>query len=382
MTTNTTSLDLHSVVGEACRETGLEDMGLEEIREPLAAWLHALQAAPFTEAGLAGMRQMTQRYLVNRLRFRRDITLHPEILDEDVSDPIIVVGFPRSGTTVLQRMLSADPAVQSLLFWKVLNPAPFPEEADGKPPAARIAFAQDVQAAIQGTNPALFAAHPSVALDAEEDWFLHHFSFQHVLNPTSGPFTRSYTDYLRTLPRQPTYEYAGNMLRYLQWQNGGRKGRPWVLKSPAHIGYLEEILQVHPRATFVYPRRDFRTVMASFCYTLELSLKGVLNIDPLELGALSFDVWLGEMTRFHATRERLGKKLKLIELPYDAMLKDPIHHIGEIHRQAGRQLDAEGERAIQAWIADNPPNKHGKNTYSLDRYGLTPEQIDEAFGDF
>ena len=59
--------------------------------------------------GLQGMHANSLRWLVNRLRYEADVAKHPEILDEDVSDPIVVLGLPRSGTTKLQRFLSADP---------------------------------------------------------------------------------------------------------------------------------------------------------------------------------------------------------------------------------------------------------------------------------
>jgi hypothetical protein len=36
------------------------------------------------------------RDLVNRLRFQKDLKKHPEILDEDVSDPFVIMGLPRS----------------------------------------------------------------------------------------------------------------------------------------------------------------------------------------------------------------------------------------------------------------------------------------------
>ncbi|MDG2001866.1 MAG: sulfotransferase, partial [Novosphingobium sp.] len=67
--------------------------------------------------GLMGVHANFTRFLVNRLRWEADVAKHPEILEEDVSDPIIVLGLPRSGTTKLQRFLSADPNVQGTPSW-------------------------------------------------------------------------------------------------------------------------------------------------------------------------------------------------------------------------------------------------------------------------
>ncbi len=71
--------------------------------------------------GLMGVHANFKRFLVNRLRWEADVEKQPEILDEDVSDPIIVLGLPRSGTTKLQRFLSADPHVQATPAWAITH---------------------------------------------------------------------------------------------------------------------------------------------------------------------------------------------------------------------------------------------------------------------
>lgn len=359
--------------------TGIEREESTEFITALDAYYHFARLKAPTEAGFLQIDGLVHRLLVNRLRFAEDIARHPEILDEDVTDPIVVMGFPRSGTTVLQRMMSADPAMQSLKLWRLLNPAPFPEERDGSNPSARMEFAEEITEAIRIHNPALHAAHPNVADDADEDWYLHHLTFQHVGQVYTGLPDLDYLAYLRIGSRQPSYLYVADLLRYLQWQDGGRRNRRWVLKSPVHIGNIEEILAAHPAATFVYPRRDFQTVVASFCYTLEVSLKPSLSLPPHDIGRITLDYWVEEMGRFQETRARLGERLKLIEVPYNDLLSDPITHIKGYFEQAGVAMTEAGEQAIRAWIADNPAGKHGINTYSLERYGLTPADIEQAF---
>src|SRR3546814_12861105 len=93
-------------------------------RSPLRGYLNLLGRTNLSPEVREQQSQLVHRCLVNRLRFARDVDLHPEILQEDVSDPIVILGFPRSGTTVLQRMISADPAMQNLALWRVLTPAP------------------------------------------------------------------------------------------------------------------------------------------------------------------------------------------------------------------------------------------------------------------
>src|SRR3546814_9701318 len=88
--------------------TGLSKFGAGDFLEPLSVYLNLLERTNLSPEGREQQSQLVHRCLVNRLRFARDVDLHPEILQEDVSDPIVILGFPRSGTTVLQRMISAD----------------------------------------------------------------------------------------------------------------------------------------------------------------------------------------------------------------------------------------------------------------------------------
>ena len=106
-------LDAEQFVATARKITGLSDFGTEAWREPLNKLLDcAAHDVGFHAQGLEAFKADMVRTLVNRLRMEKDIRQHPEILDEDVSDPIIIIGLPRSGTTKMHKMLSAPDNVQ------------------------------------------------------------------------------------------------------------------------------------------------------------------------------------------------------------------------------------------------------------------------------
>ena len=52
------------------------------------------------------------------------IQAHPEVLDAPVERPLIVLGMPRTGTTVISYLLDQDPARRSLLHWQCVHPIP------------------------------------------------------------------------------------------------------------------------------------------------------------------------------------------------------------------------------------------------------------------
>jgi len=52
----------------------------------------------------------------NRLLIQDVLIRHPEIHDIEITRPIIIAGLPRTGTTHLHNLISADPALRSLPY--------------------------------------------------------------------------------------------------------------------------------------------------------------------------------------------------------------------------------------------------------------------------
>src|ERR1700739_325140 len=70
-----------------------------------------------------------------RLRAQEWIRRHPEILQERIAAPTVVVGMMRSGTTLLQRLLAADPRFNCAYGWEGGEVGP-PPDPRSKCPAA------------------------------------------------------------------------------------------------------------------------------------------------------------------------------------------------------------------------------------------------------
>src|ERR1700679_140101 len=60
----------------------------------------------------------------NRLRVIDYITQHPEVADEKVDRPLVVLGLPRTGTSLASYLLDQDPCRRSLLTWEAEDSVP------------------------------------------------------------------------------------------------------------------------------------------------------------------------------------------------------------------------------------------------------------------
>ena len=370
---------LDVVLDAARAEAGLDDFGDDGFVEALAKMLETVGAeVRFKPAGLLNFKLMNQRLLVNRLRYQQDVTRHPEILAEDVSDPIIILGMPRTGTTKLQRMMSADTNAISLLLWMAQNPARFPGELPGQPDQ-RIAFARAIQDAQAKQNPDFLASHERTAEDADEDSDLLLGAFDYVMLYIIDP-APSFLAWVQERSRLPAYRYQMRMLQYLQWQQGGKQNRHWVLKNPGHIGSLDAIVEVYPRATLLELHRDLVEVIPSYCRLIEsIHTELFEGVDAHEVGRDTLRYWGPEMRRHARQRSRLADRLSILDFPYMEVVKDPMTVIRAAYERADIRLTDAGRQSMLEWADENAQHRHGTPAYSLERYGLTVEMIDEAF---
>lgn len=374
------ALKLETLLDQAFAESGT---GATDFRDRcfltgLAKVLEIPSRIPLSERGLQGMQANSLRWLVNRLRWEADVERHPEILDEDVSDPIVVLGLPRSGTTKLQRQLSADPALQPTPAWMMWNPAPFPGEQRGDP-GPRVEWAARMISVVAHTGESYQKMHLFAANEADESSFVPLANFDYVMQYITAP-DPIWLDWARVQDRRGPLTYLKRMLQYLQWQQGGRRG-PWLLKNPGHTGELAEMTEVFPNATFVTSRRDLASTMgSSFRMMGEILIHSFDEPDPQRYAAQTVEYWTYELNRYEMQKAALGSSVRLLEVDYTRSVNDGLSVARELYELAGREWTPTAEAAMRQWDVDNPRHKHGSYDYRLEDYGWDQERIEAAFG--
>src|SRR5262249_35021304 len=159
---------------------------------------------------------------------------YPEIVQEKIAPPLVIVGLPRTGTTKLHRLLSCDPRFHWMAWWESIYPVPFDNEKLEKP-EARIAQARSDVAMMTTAMPKLMAIHPMDADAADEEVMLIENSFLSAFNAYAD--VPSYMAWLDKQDQRPAYRYLVRMLQFLQWQKRQRSviADRWVLKAPHHL---------------------------------------------------------------------------------------------------------------------------------------------------
>lgn len=369
-----------AVLADAQRKEGLTDWGPGEFEEPLAVLLRDYARADLNPIGVHILRSGIVHSLRMRLRAQEWIRRHPEILDERVAAPIVVVGMMRSGTTLLQRLLAADPRFVCAYGWEVVEAAPrLNQPFTGVDP--RIAISQAREAKSRELAPELFSIHPMYATEAEEEIvFLADAFLSHV--PESGAHLPHYRSWLDHRDFSPAYAYLHRMLQFLQWQKRQRgvHGRRWVLKSPAHLGYLDLLRAQFPDLHIVHMHRDPRTTIASGA-SLNATLHA-MHADTVDVHRVGAQ-WLARMgwTNDRAMTIRDGwtdQDAVVTDIGFDEAVADPIGQVARVYDAIGLPLTAEAEDAMRRWLRERP-REVSRPPYGLENYDLRAEQVDERF---
>ena len=369
-------LNLETLIANAKAETQLDDLGDNEFLQAFKVLIDSTNNdSVLSDIGRAAVEGEMHRILVNRLRFARDLKQHPEILEEDVSDPIVILGMPRTGTTKLQQMISADPDVHKLYKWRLLNPAPFPNaESGGEDP--RIEFARQSVAMVDQLMPDWKLIHAIGAEDVDEEVYLMTYSGQSIVT-SAGRDVPAYLDWLNHHSMDYCYRYLKQLLQYLQWQDGGKQGRPWVLKSPAHTGTTDLLRTCFPKAALVYTHRDLHTAVASLGKLMETSW-GLFHdrVDLHKVGEALRKTFLSELNKHMQLRESMGSELNILDIQYEEIRENAIGVIDKVYRHASRELTPDRKKSMLYWEAHHPQHARGKLSYQLEDYGLTCADID------
>ncbi|MCV7238758.1 sulfotransferase family protein [Mycolicibacterium celeriflavum] len=365
----------------AQQKEGLEDWGPLPFTEPLTVLGDSYAAADLNDIGVHILRSGLIHSLRMRLRAQEWIRRHPEITDEVIGAPIVVVGMMRSGTTLLQRLLAADDRFHCAHGWEVVEVAPKLgyDFADREDP--RIAISERREATSREHAPELFSIHPMYAREPEEEIvFLSDAFLSHV--PESGAHVPAYRSWIDHQDFAPAYDYLHRMLQFLQWQKrqAGLTAPRWVLKSPAHLGYLDILRARFPDLHIVHMHRDPKeNIPSGASLNATLHAMHADRVDRHRVGA----EWLQRMgwtnDRAMATRSRWrDESVRCTDIEFADAVADPIAQVSRVYDAIGVPLTAGAETAMRRWLTDRP-RELARPPYSASDYGLSDDQIDERF---
>jgi hypothetical protein len=362
------------ILDEARRRSGLRDWGDDHFLDPLERLVDAFEReAELTTFGRLFVRGILTGCVENRLRLRAYIQAHPDALAQDLAPAVIVVGMPRTGTTLLYNLLAQDAEARPLLGWESLAPVSL-EALRGKADR-RQRNGRWTERGIDWIAPALQQIHPFRTDGPEEcTWLMTNT----LVSPVFSMLGRipSYQQWLWDIGADTwhqAYRDYREQLLVLQHQRGGGH---WVLKSPVHFMSLEPLIETLPEARVVFADRDPREVVPSACSLFAVFRAiGAERIDPVALGdEICVNLSRG-LRRMEMARARRPERV--LRVAFRDLVADKVGTVRGIHRRFGLPFSPETERRVTDWIAND---RHAAtHRYGLEQFGISEAILRQQF---
>ncbi len=356
-------LDPDRLVEVALDAAGCDDFGEDSWRPGLERYVESLRSeSHLHELGEQIVAGEIVDYLAIRLGLVAWREQHPEIADVDVVPPIFIVGQARTGTTILHDLLAQDHANRVPLTWEVDRPLPPPETATYWTDP-RIAASQELLEGVELVIPGFQAMHPMGALLPQECVRMTGGDFRSRIFPTQHRVP-SYADWLiHDADMAPAYRYHRVYLQHLQSRHPAPR---WVLKSPGHLWCLGALLDEYPNALLVQTHRDPLRIIASLTSLMStLRRLGSDDISPPDIAAEFAEYLIEGLDRSVAARlDGTVAPDRVVDVHFSAFMADPFTTIHAVYERLGLSLDADAERRMRGFLADNTTEKHGGHHYT------------------
>lgn len=372
-----TAFDPDRFVDLAIEQTGLDDFGGDSFRPGLDVYCASVESeAQLNEFGAAAVPSSIVSALTNRLRIVDWANQHPDVRDESIEAPWIVIGIFRAGTTLASYLLERDPNLRPLLRWEASNSTP-PSTGDHRNDP-RVEALRASTAMLDQINPRI-----KVVQSEEPDGPTECIS---VLNQDFKSLTwealanvPTYGQWLRTTDHRSAYEYHRLVLQVLQ--SGGVRGR-WSLKSPHHAMRLDALHAVYPDARLVALHRDPVVLCASVCSLITTLTSTFSDADHGEHIARHWTRMLEDSIEGINTFRDTHPDVKIHDVHYTDLAADPIATMQGMYDAFGDTLAGPALDAMTAHVESHPKGGRGRHAYALEDYRLDRHELRERFAPY
>jgi len=291
--------------------------------------------------------------------------LEKKIEQIEIDDPIFILGHFRSGTTYLQKLMSADSHLGSIRLYDVLFPhAPKWFESIIKP------FLQYVIRTIGISHP--FFHDYIIDLDDphEEEAYListvsRHSAYWGFLFPKNMMkylcLYNSFENNIELQTWKKSYLFTIKRFAYRT------KKKKLLLKSPPNTARIKELKSIFPNAKYVFIHRNPYEVFYSMYHMLKNITEkfyALQEINDEERERTILDYYRFVLEKYEKEKKFIPEG-NLVEIKYEDLLENPLEQISRIYRKLNLPSFSSEEGRIVEKIRREKNYKTRK--YAMDR---------------
>jgi hypothetical protein len=307
---------------------------------------------------------------------------------QPVSEPVFIIAPPRSGTTLVQKLLSLDEErFVHLKMYQTILPAICYQRLAATLGRIDRALGSPLEKSIGWCEKKCFGGwddlHKLRLNQPEEDDALFLYAFESEAIFMLFPFVRDlwaagFPDALPSEDRRKLMRYYRSCLQRHLYANGPKK--TLLSKATQSSGTVESLLEEFPDAKFItiirHPYRSVASHVSLFvpvwkAHSPEIARDGE---EAREYARLAVE-WYKHLFKF---RQRAGERCYCID--YRDLVQNPRKAVEKVYEHFGWQMDPTFHTRLEA-AAQRQREFKSKHEYTLEEFGLTKEWIQEELGE-
>jgi hypothetical protein len=265
--------------------------------------------------------------------------------------PIFIIGHWRSGTTYFHHLMGQDPNLGFPSLFQVIYPEVF--LIAGKP---LYFFTQLFLPKYRPMDHVrLYANYPE-----EEEYAIANlcpYSYFHGLHfPKQGNMRKHFNQYVLFAELSPRtkQEWKKIYLKLIKKFTLAAQGKQLVLKNPANTGRIDVLLELFPKAKFIYLEREPYAIYSSTkkLYSSGLSVFKFQNVDERDIDDNILIFYRQLRERYLELKNKIPSQ-NLFELKFENFLGNEISILEQIYKQFDLKDFAVAKPKFEAHIQQN-----------------------------
>lgn len=340
--------------------------------------LEADRTCGFSESGKKYLASEFAGFVVQRSRLEALFVKHPEIADVEIKAPIVIAGLPRSGTTNLSNIMASDTRLRWLSMWE--STAPFPSEEHAKftesmSEAERAEFGRQALARVRTVMPLSIMMYDiSFKSAMEELCFMGMAGCPGRFMPQLYAPEWTHWFYNEMDPR-PMYTVLKRSLQALNWMRG--ESKPWLLKTPHHLGFLAILCETFPDLHLIITHRDpASSTVSNATMNAYTTRETVARVDPQYGYGMALDMADGMIGGLMRDIDSISPAT-LTHIHFHEYMADVMGTLKSIYNTIGLPFTEQAQKELQGYIDEHPRGRHGgKLVYNPERdFGVTRDEV-------
>lgn len=364
---------------------------INEVRKLIVSYCEGIDNNPtLSSIGRFLLKTISLNTLKNRKKVLQFYHNNKEFIETNgnFQAPVIITGFPRSGTTLLQRLMSEDPNTRSPYTFELEIPVP-PMSSNVNPmKELRIKESGAVISSFSKYAPGFIEkfgeSHFWSPTEMEESliYMLAHNGINVMNNATAG---RGYLESFFTL------EIARSILKYerlfFTMLDAYRPVKShWTLKAPVYAPFFPTIFDEYSNARVIITHRNPVFTFPSLCRLMEswhIAFDQDGSFDKYRFAQFQ-QVFMEKYIQvpFDYRKEHPEKEDQIFDCTYEELFSNPVAMVKRIYQYFNLDYAKLFEERMKSYLQNNKQGKYGRHKYSLEEYRFTGEGLYHRYKDY